>query len=180
MIHIDGSLGEGGGQILRSSLGLSVVTGQSFQIQNIRAGRKKPGLLRQHLTAVQAAAEISQAEVKGNVLGSLSLTFHPHDLRSGSYRFSIGTAGSTTLVLQTVLPALLSADQPSTLTLQGGTHNPFAPPFHFLEKTFLPVLEKMGLCGQCPIGTLWILSGRGRRVQSHDPTRASVKINSAP
>lgn len=144
MIIIDGSQGEGGGQVLRTALALSMVTGRPFRIENIRAGRKKPGLMRQHLTSVNAAAEVCRAEVKGNELGSTELEFFPGTVRPGNYHFSVGTAGSTTLVLQTVLPPLMIAQAPSTLTLEGGTHNPFAPPFDFLERVFAPVIEKMG------------------------------------
>ena len=144
MITIDGSFGEGGGQILRSSLALSLITGKPFQIENIRAGRKKPGLMRQHLTAVNAAVEVGQADVSGHAIGSQRLTFAPTMIHAGVYHFAVGTAGSTTLVLQTILPALLVADQPSEISLEGGTHNPFAPPFGFLEKVFVPVLNKMG------------------------------------
>lgn len=144
MITIDGSFGEGGGQILRTSLALSLVTGKYFRIENIRSGRKKPGLMRQHLTCVHAAANIGKARVKGDCIGSESLFFEPTTIRAGSYNFSVGTAGSTTLVLQSVLPALLIAGGKSELTLEGGTHNPFAPPFDFLEKAFLPIIEKMG------------------------------------
>src|SRR5687768_12164889 len=129
MIVLDGSQGEGGGQILRSSLALSLLTGTPFRIDNIRAGRARPGLLRQHLTAVQAAATVGQAEVDGATIGSRSLFFRPQAPRPGDYTFSVGTAGSATLVLQTVLPALMTAAKPSSLVLEGGTHNPAAPPF---------------------------------------------------
>lgn len=145
MIIIDGSFGEGGGQILRSSLGLSLVTGTAFRIEKIRAGRKTPGLLRQHLTAVNAAAQIGQAEVAGNTIGSTQLTFIPKKVVAGNYSFAVGTAGSATLVLQTILPALLLADEPSELILEGGTHNPNAPPFDFLAKTFLTLVNRMGV-----------------------------------
>lgn len=144
MITIDGSQGEGGGQILRTALALSLVTGQAFRIEHIRAGRKKPGLLRQHLTAVEAATRIGNAETDGAAIGSLKLTFKPGRVSSGDYSFAVGTAGSATLVLQTALPALMLADEPSALRLEGGTHNPFAPSFDFLTKTFLPVLNRMG------------------------------------
>ena len=144
MITIDGSFGEGGGQILRSSLALSLVTGQPFRISRIRAGRKKPGLLRQHLTAVRAAQEISHARVTGGQMGSLELTFEPNRIQSGDYHWAVGTAGSTTLVLQTILPALLSTEGPSNVVLEGGTHNPYAPPFDFLAETFLPIVSRMG------------------------------------
>ncbi len=144
MITIDGSYGEGGGQILRTSLALSLVTGKPFSIKNIRAGRKKPGLMRQHLTALNAAAEIGDASVTGNKTGSQSFSFSPKTIEAGAYHFAIGSAGSCTLVLQTVLPALIIADAPSEVILEGGTHNPFAPPFDFLANAFLPVLSNMG------------------------------------
>jgi len=143
-IRIDGSFGEGGGQILRSSLSLSLVTGIPFRIENIRANRQKPGLLRQHLTAVQAAAEVGSAEVEGAALGSKALTFVPGKIRSGEFRFAVGTAGSGTLVLQTILPALIIAAGSSRIEIEGGTHNPAAPPFDFLQRSFIPLIERMG------------------------------------
>jgi len=143
MITIDGSFGEGGGQILRTSLALALMTGQPVRMEKIRAGRKKPGLLRQHLTAASAAAEIGQAQLTGDQIGSGELTFKPGEIEPGEYRFAVGTAGSATLVLQTVLPALLTASGPSHLTLEGGTHNPWAPPFDFLQKTFIPIINRM-------------------------------------
>jgi len=144
MITIDGSFGEGGGQILRTSLGLSLVTGKPFRIVKIRAGRKQPGLLRQHLTAVAAAQRVGSAEVTGASIGSTELSFVPQTILGGHYEFAVGTAGSATLVLQTILPALLLAEAPSTLVLEGGTHNPFAPPFDFLDRSFLPLVNRMG------------------------------------
>lgn len=144
MIQVDGSRGEGGGQVLRTSLALSLVTGAAFRMVNIRAGRSRPGLLRQHLTAVEAAAAVGQAEVEGAALGSQELVFRPRGLVAGAYRFAVGTAGSATLVLQTVLPALLGASGPSTLELEGGTHNSAAPPFDFLERAYLPLVGRMG------------------------------------
>jgi len=144
MIQLDGSAGEGGGQIMRTSLSLSMVTGQPFRMENIRAGRQKPGLLRQHLTAVLAAAEICGAQVEGAVLGAKSLSFTPAAVRSGEYKFAVGTAGSATLVFQTLLPALMLASGRSVVTIDGGTHNLAAPPFDFLEKTFLPFVRRMG------------------------------------
>jgi len=144
LLTIDGSQGEGGGQVLRSSLALSLVTGRPFVIEKIRAGRKKPGLLQQHLTAVLAAAEVGSAEVEGAELGSRRLEFRPDPVRSGDYAFRVGTAGSATLVLQTVLPALLLAEGESNLVLEGGTHNPMAPPVDFLEKTYLPLVNRLG------------------------------------
>src|SRR5205823_10605464 len=144
MISIDGSFGEGGGQILRTALSLSLSTGAPFRIENIRAGRQKPGLLRQHLTAVLAAAEISGAAVEGAALGSTNLTFTPGTVRTGEFRFAVGTAGSGTLVLQTILPALMKAGGPARVVIEGGTHNSAAPPFDFLDRTFLPLVSRMG------------------------------------
>ena len=144
MIRIDGKQGEGGGQVLRTALGLSVVTGTPFAIDAIRGNRKKPGLQRQHLTGVLAAARVGSARVEGAELGSLAITFAPQTCNAGDYDFAIGTAGSTNLVLQTILPALWAADGPSTVRLSGGTHNPMAPPFDFLKKTFAPVVHRMG------------------------------------
>ena len=144
MITIDGSEGEGGGQILRTSLALSLVTGQPIRMEKIRAGRKRPGLLNQHLTAVNAAKTISSANVSGAELSSQTLEFQPGTVTPGNYRFAVGTAGSATLVLQTILPPLLQATGPSSLALEGGTHNPAAPPFDFLDRCFVPVIERMG------------------------------------
>ena len=144
MITIDGSQGEGGGQIVRSSIALSMVTGVGVCLENIRAGRNKPGLLRQHLTAVRAAAEICRADAQNVVLGASNLVFHPEQVTAGDYQFSVGTAGSATLVLQTVLPALMLADGPSSLVLEGGTHNPWAPTFDFLQRAYLPLIARMG------------------------------------
>jgi RNA 3'-terminal phosphate cyclase (ATP) len=144
MLTINGSQGEGGGQILRSSLALSLVTGTPITLSTIRAGRKKPGLQRQHLTAVKAAAAISEAETDGANVSSTELTFAPGQIKAGEYKFDVGTAGSVTLVLQTILPALMLADTPSSLILEGGTHNSMAPPFEFLQKAFLPLVGRMG------------------------------------
>jgi RNA 3'-terminal phosphate cyclase (ATP) len=147
LLTINGSHGEGGGQILRSSLALAMCTGTPFRIEKIRAGRQKPGLMRQHLTAVNAATQICGGTVEGAAIGSTELTFQPGKVKPGDYHFAVGTAGSATLVLQTVLPALLCASENATtshLTFEGGTHNPFAPPFDFLQKAFLPLVNRMG------------------------------------
>jgi RNA 3'-terminal phosphate cyclase (ATP) len=143
-MDIDGAFGEGGGQILRTSLALSLVTGKPFRIRNIRAGRSKPGLRKQHLAAVKAAAVVGRANVTGAVAGSCELEFHPRGRYEGHYTFDLGGAGSCGLVLQTVLPALVTAGQSSRIVLNGGTHNPFAPPFDFLSQVFLPLLNRMG------------------------------------
>lgn len=144
MLTIDGSSGEGGGQIIRTSLALSLITGQPFHVTNVRARRQRPGLQQQHLTAVLAAAEIGRAEASGARIGAKEFSFVPRAVVAGEYRFAVGTAGSTTLVLQTVLPPLITASAPSMLTFEGGTHGIHAPPFEFIEKTFLPLVNRMG------------------------------------
>jgi RNA 3'-terminal phosphate cyclase (ATP) len=146
LVELDGSHGEGGGQILRTSLTLSLLTGKPFRLRNVRAGRDKPGLRPQHLMAVRAAAKVGGAQVRGASVGSSDLTFEPGDIASGRYRFDIGTAGSTSLVLQTLyLPLALRGGAPSEVTLIGGTHNEKAPCFHFLDVTWRAYLERMGL-----------------------------------
>jgi len=173
MIHIDGSLGEGGGQIVRSSLALSLVTGRPFTIENLRGRREKPGLARQHLTAVRAAAQIGGAEIEGDQVGSRSITFRPNKLEAGEYKFAIGTAGSTTLVLQTVLPALLITNGPSRITLEGGTHNHRAPSFDFLTKAYLPLVNRMGAKVTCELRRRGFYPvGGGRFVVTVEPTNA--------
>ena len=145
MLTIDGSTGEGGGQILRTSLSLSMITGQPVRIERIRAKRPKPGLMRQHLACVLAAQAVSGAQVSGAELGSQTLVFEPGSIRPGEHAFAVGSAGSCLLVLQTVLPALMLAGAPSKLKLSGGTHNPLAPNFHFIERAFVPQLQRLGV-----------------------------------
>lgn len=144
MIVLDGSVGEGGGQVLRTALGLSLATGEPFRMHRIRHRRPNPGLRRQHLTAVKAACELGQATVEGASLGSQDLVFRPGRLRSGRFTFHVGSAGSVGLVLQAVLPAFLVAEGPTKLELYGGTHNPMAPPFEFLQTVLFPLLGRMG------------------------------------
>lgn len=148
-LKIDGSIGEGGGQIIRTALALSMLTGQPIEIHNIRAGRAKPGLMRQHLMCVQASQQISNATVTGAELNSQSFRFDPNEIELANYDFDIGSAGSTSLVLQTILPALLFADtdkqNTSTVTIKGGTHNPFAPTTDFLQLAFVPAIAKLGI-----------------------------------
>lgn len=134
----------GGGQLLRSALTLSMVTGRPFHMSRIRAARPKPGLMRQHLTCVNAAAAISGAKVADAALGATGITFEPGGITGGEHQFTIGTGGSTTLVLQTLLPALLMAGSESAVRIEGGTHNPLAPPYEFIERCYLPVLARMG------------------------------------
>jgi RNA 3'-terminal phosphate cyclase (ATP) len=145
MIELDGAAGEGGGQILRSALALSLCTGQPMAVRRIRARRAKPGLMRQHLACVNAAVAISGAKARGAELASQELVFEPGPVRPGEYHFNVGSAGSCSLVLQTVLPALMLAPAASRVVLGGGTHNPMAPPFHFLERCFAPLLLRLGV-----------------------------------
>jgi RNA 3'-terminal phosphate cyclase (ATP) len=146
VIELDGSFGEGGGQILRSSLTLSLLTGKPFHLRHIRAGRPKPGLQPQHLMSVRAAATIGQAKMRGASHGSSDLEFSPGAVQPGNYRFDIGTAGATGLVLQTLyLPLALRASGPSNLTLVGGTHVRASPCFHFLQTTWLAYLRRIGI-----------------------------------
>lgn len=137
-------MGEGGGQMVRSAMALAVATGNSLRMDNVRAKRRKPGLMRQHLTSVRAAAAISDGELTGAHPGSSALTFVPHEVPGGEYEFCVGTAGSAMLVLQTVLPPLLNAAAPTTIILEGGTHNQWAPPFEFLQRAYLPLINRMG------------------------------------
>ena len=146
MIAIDGSEGEGGGQILRSALSLSILTGKPFKLTNIRANRRPPGLRPQHLMSVKAAAEICSARYKGGSVGSSSLYFEPGDLKAGRYRFDIGTAGATGLVIHTVaLPLALLGKEPSEVVVTGGTHVKTSPCYHYLETTWAAYLRKMNV-----------------------------------
>jgi len=143
MLELDGA--HGGGQLLRTALSLSLCTGIGFTLQRIRAQRSKPGLMRQHLTAVNAATQIGSARVHGADLGSTTLRFEPGDVRAGDYAFATGSAGSTTLVLQTVIPALWRCDAESSLRIEGGTHNPLAPSADFIVTSWVPRLREIGI-----------------------------------
>jgi RNA 3'-terminal phosphate cyclase (ATP) len=143
-IVIDGGYGEGGGQILRTSLSLAVITGNSLKLVNIRGGRKKPGLRPQHLAAVRACASVCGAKLDGAELGARKITFIPGDIAPGSYEFHIGTAGAATLVLQTILPALSMANGESSLLVSGGTHVPWSPPYHHVAQVFVPTINQLG------------------------------------
>ncbi len=174
VLRIDGSHGEGGGQILRTSLALSCVHGQPIEILNIRSARKKPGLQPQHLTAVKAAAEISHAHVEGNSLGSAAIRFSPVATRGGDYFFDVsetkGSAGSTSLVLQTILLPLCFADRPSNVVMQGGTHVPWSPTFHYLKNAYLPMLSHMGVNADVRIEKWgWYPEGGGKVALSIRP-----------
>ena len=172
MITIDGSFGEGGGQILRSSLALSAITGTPVRIENIRAKRPKPGLQRQHLVAVQAAARVCNGRLEGAELQSRQIELHPQAVTAGEYHFTIGSAGSCTLVLQTVLPPLLLADGPSRVVIDGGTHNPLAPPFEYLRDAFLPQLRAIGAEVDLQLGRHGFYpAGGGRLIAQIQPLR---------
>jgi RNA 3'-terminal phosphate cyclase (ATP) len=144
-LTLDGSHGEGGGQILRTALSLAVAADRAVTITNVRAGRRRPGLQPQHLTAVRALAAVSDADVEGAELGSTMLHFIPRRIRGGTYRFEVGTAGAVSLIFQALLLPLACAGAPSRLTLVGGTHVTWSPPFHYLAETFLPAVGAMGI-----------------------------------
>jgi len=146
LVEIDGSKGEGGGQILRSALALSILTQRPFKLVNIRANRSKPGLQAQHLMSVRAASTICNGNYKGGSIGSAILYFEPGKVKAGTYHFNIGTAGSTSLVLQTIyLPLALKCDLKSEIIISGGTHNQHAPCYHFLETTWAAYLARLGI-----------------------------------
>lgn len=180
-LAIDGSYGEGGGEILRSSLALSIALGRPVEIHSIRKGRKVPGLQPQHLTAVKAAAAISAAEVEGAALGSERLRFAPGPVRPGSYRFDVaeerGSAGAATLVLQTVLLPLVLANAPSTVTVRGGTHVPWSPPAHYLRDLFLPIFAELGGKAYLEIHRWgWYPKGGGELKLSVEPAAALTPL----
>jgi RNA 3'-terminal phosphate cyclase (ATP) len=164
-MEIDGSQGEGGGQILRTSLSLSMLTGKTIHFKKIRAGRSKPGLMRQHLVCVSAAQAMCSAFVEGAELGAQSLTFAPNSLLPGNYHFDIGSAGSTMLVLQTVLPAMLQMSEACAISLSGGTHNPLAPSAHFFRHSFLPQLYAMGVNVQFDLDAVGLFPAGGGKVR---------------
>ena len=144
MIRIDGSHGEGGGQILRTSVALSCITGEDLEVYNIRAKRPNPGLKRQHLTAIHAAAKICKASVEGAEVGSRRIVFRPSSISSGSFEFNVGTAGSVTLIFQALAPILLYAPGRVRVTLVGGTDVPWSPPIDYVRHVMLPHLKRMG------------------------------------
>jgi RNA 3'-terminal phosphate cyclase (ATP) len=179
-IYIDGSFGEGGGQILRTSLSLSCITGKSFQIKNIRAARRNPGLAKQHLSCIEAAGKICKATANGAQLSSKELEFQPAAIQGGNFFFDIGSAGSATLVAQTLLPALFLADKPSSITIIGGTHNPMAPPFDFIEKTFLPAIATASFYAECKLTRYGFYPAGGGKINFEikpKPKDSSVQIN---
>ncbi len=175
MIEIDGAFGEGGGQIIRTSLSLSAITGEPVHIRNVRANRNKPGLLRQHLTALNAVTDICGGRADGAELGSREITLYPGSIRTGSYRFAVGSAGSANLVLQTVLPVLMHAEAQSDVTLQGGTHNPSSPPFDFLAESFLPAIRTLGYNADEQLNAYGFYPAGGGEVQMTVKGRSELK-----
>jgi RNA 3'-terminal phosphate cyclase (ATP) len=147
MIEIDGSFGEGGGQVLRTSVALAAVLEKEIRVLNIRAGRAEPGIRPQHMTGVKAAAQLSSAEMKGFEVGSTELVFKPGKLRSGHFAFDVGTAGSITLVLQTIMPILAFAPGKVTLDITGGTDVKWSPPIDYVGFVVIPLLRTIGYSG---------------------------------
>lgn len=145
MVIIDGDKGEGGGQVLRTSLALAGILGEPVEIHNIRAGRSEPGLRPQHSTAVEAIEVITRGKVEGNKIGSTSLVFEPGNIEPGHYDFEIGTAGSTQLVLQTIYLPLAMAEDESRIKISGGTHVPWSPPFEHSDLVWRKAISRMGI-----------------------------------
>jgi len=175
MLTIDGSLGEGGGQVLRTSLSLSVICQQAVRITHIRARRSKPGLKAQHLKAVDAAAAISKAQVEGAALHADEIIFRPNRIRSGRYRFEIGTAGSTSLVLQTILIPLSLASAASTVSIGGGTHVPWSPSYHYLEMQSLPWLQQIGFTANLALDRAGFYPQGGGRITTSIRPLSSIQ-----
>ena len=173
-LEIDGNYGEGGGQILRSSLSLSAILNQPVRISGIRAGRKKPGLAPQHLTCVNAVAAITNAEVIGGQLGSQALVFRPQEISGGSYNFDVAqirpSAGALSLVFQSVALPLSFAKVPSTVILRGGTHVPWSPTVHYLREIFIPMAAKFGFEGSIQLNRWgWYPKGGGEAIAKVQP-----------
>ncbi len=175
MIKIDGSQGEGGGQVLRSSLTLAILTGQSFEIYNIRLNRKKPGLQPQHLKCVEAATAITKADQKGAAIGSTRLIFSPGKAIAGDYQVDIGTAGSTSLVLQTIFLPLAFSERESTITITGGTHVPWSPVFHYLDLQWLPILRRLGFNIKITLKQAGFYPRGGGRIIAHIKPASRLK-----
>ncbi len=177
-IEIDGGSGEGGGQIVRTALSLSALTGVPFHIRNIRANRPKPGLRRQHVAAARAVGEISSASVDGDSVGSRDLLFRPSTLKGGVFTFDIGTAGAVSLVLQALLPPLVFAGRDSHVLLKGGTHVPISPPIHFVQQVFLPAVAPLGVRASCSLGPYGFYPKGGGRVEAYIRSRGGEALAS--
>jgi RNA 3'-terminal phosphate cyclase (ATP) len=178
MIEIDGAMGEGGGQVLRSALTLSILTGQPTRIKNIRIRRSQPGLMPQHLKAIDAAAAVSKAHVEGAHHGSTNLLFEPAEIRSGRYKFDIGTAGSSSLVLQTIFLPLSKASSASTVIITGGTHVPWAPCYHYLDWHWLEIVKKIGFSADVSLDQAGFYpQGGGRISATIRPANELIPLN---
>jgi RNA 3'-terminal phosphate cyclase (ATP) len=175
LLRIDGSFGEGGGQILRTSLTLSALTATPFEIFNIRSRRKNPGLRPQHLQAVTALAKICQAQLEWAEVGSSTITFRPGKILAGDYRFEIGTAGSAGLVLQTLFLPLSRAEAPSTIEIIGGTHVPWSPCFHYLLLQWLEYLRQIGLEAELEMPRAGFFPRGGGSLIAHIKTAGKIK-----
>ncbi len=163
IVHIDGSYGEGGGQILRTALAFSTLLNRPIRLTRIRAGRKNPGLQPQHLKSIEALTKITEATTEGVRMGSEAITFIPKKVLPGNYEFDIGTAGSVTLLLQALLLPLSFSEATSHLVLTGGTHVEWSPPFHYLSEVLFPVLSSMGIEAKAEIKEWgWYPKGGGR------------------
>ena len=173
MLQLSGQ--DGGGQILRTALTLSLLTGQPFRLTDIRGARKKPGLQRQHLTCVQAATQISHAATDGAELNSTELLFTPGEVQPGNYHFRIGTAGSTILLAQTLLLALTSANGDSVLTLEGGTHNPLAPSLDFFDRVFRPAIANFGIQFEVELITPGFAPAGGGKIELRIPGNQTLR-----
>jgi len=185
LLTIDGSFGEGGGQILRTALALAIILNQPVHLKNIRANRKNPGLAAQHLTAVRAGALICEATVTGDTLRSTELVFSPRRLPvEGVYAFDVaqaqenGSAGAATLVMQTILLPLALAAGPSEVTIRGGTHVAWSPPFHYIQDVFLPMLANLGPKAAISLSAWgWYPAGEGE-IKIHIPGQAQLSQGS--
>lgn len=178
LIEIDGSLGEGGGQVLRSALTLSLLVQKPFRIRNIRGRRKNPGLRAQHLASVQAAAAVGEAQLKGDQLNSQELTFRPSGLKAGEYRFEIGTAGSCSLVLQTIFLPLALAGSRSELVITGGTHVAWSPTYDYVDRVWLPALKLLGYPAEIRMPKAGFYPKGGGRIEvSVSPGRSGRGFN---
>ena len=187
-VVVDGSRGEGGGQVLRTSLSLAALTGRPLKLHRIRAGRSRPGLRPQHLTAVRAVAAVCDARLRGDAIGSRVLSFEPQSLPQGAtYRFDVqdvaehGSAGSVTLILQAMLWPLLFADGPSQVILQGGTHVPFSPPYHYVEHVFRPAVARFGVDVELQLDAWgWLPAGNGQLTAHIRPARGLQAVAFQP